>query len=1298
MHEYQKYARIFRLPEEDIAHTEYDIFTGMLTVTYGIDQPQYKQKKVTRKATKEFADFFTAPIFAGKSVDYILTAYLKAKGMDPVVREGQRPAKVYYTSSDPVFDKITMGQFIETEVEERGNYTHTEVKKWMGKYGLSMNDLAIWVSPLKWVANRYTLLAQEWDKAKFIPESEMNVSEIRSDEGFIIPESDDGEEGYLFVFKKSLNPVVREAVNHVPEHERANKIIEEIKASGLSPKEKRKKIGEGLKALADGIDRSVYTAIKDFRPLGIMSEIGMLMGAQPRKGVRIDTPFGAYVFDNKRVPSKEMVDSWYAQHKEADTINTLAVEYAFGLEAIPNTVTGNFRVVEHARRLRAQGLLTPEEEKVLGALERYWEAHPELDRKEGYGVWGYNLDITVPERFKAKAAKEPWEMTYREFANFFEEVWSGQRFTFAERVGKPLGIQSQAGEPYHMIKGRRIGYSGSLPRDRWRLAIVDKALSEGKKVPEEVLAELAESLKKEKEKLGGKETAEPQGEKKEAEITVGSPYEVKATVSFIQRERVWSTVLEDSAGYCYGAQNYPRLQEALDALKTKELEQDFDRESARRFYLRQIGLDPEDLGQLKQIMEEYSEGHDPRRGIRITDILYTNEVRAQIAMLEHQYTSHELNSLDIEALKKIALAKGAKTTGKKDDVVKAILQSQGEKELPPASAIFDIYTAGYSSLSLVAVTQMSDIKLAEDLITTIPELSKEDALKIAPQVRALAHAKAKEMEAQEIKAPAPAVDFWGEVKDLKIVDIEVKLVPGEGRPYRHIYEQTFAILENGKKVLITSIIYKEKDATEALKLGPEFFKKRKQYYIGETVGKNVRKDTFLNLNRRYEEYQAQKPIRTEVLESFPTKSFLEPKIRDYGNWIRENTYGEAGVKRLQTGSYEQVIATIKEFIRKYYNLAPAPADYIFRRPKYQQTEIGVDSLATSFFNVAANGWDLAESFKEWEAGETRQEWERRLKEAPVPVPQPPTPSPAAKVRSIQEIKQQAVQSIQQAKTIDELKEILKNIGFMPLPEAEKRQVMDLYQNKYSILASERPFGERVPVEEKPKVIGAPTPQELAEAEMRRKAEEGKKLRGQVELGGAVTTAARLGLFEPGAMEKAKAEAEARKRMEQLGLPYEIHPFIKKLAESTQDVLKFGSKRKETLEDLVLARYVRYCPAGTIVDNRNIVKVPERWWVYPGKLRSCMTEVQQKIASAYEQETGEGVVKEAARSNDVMKLMVRGYTWKARMSNGAVFEWWTPMKVGYITAKEELLKAANAEYGNVYTPRDIVSMWETKGGA
>lgn len=51
----------------------------------------------------------------------------------------------------------------------------------------------------KWVANKYNLFADEWDTAEKIPEDEMTVYEFSSKRGFIIPESNDGDDGVLYV-------------------------------------------------------------------------------------------------------------------------------------------------------------------------------------------------------------------------------------------------------------------------------------------------------------------------------------------------------------------------------------------------------------------------------------------------------------------------------------------------------------------------------------------------------------------------------------------------------------------------------------------------------------------------------------------------------------------------------------------------------------------------------------------------------------------------------------------------------------------------------------------------------------------------------------------------------------------------------------------------------------------------------------------------------------------------------------------------------------------------------------------
>lgn len=72
------------------------------------------------------------------------------------------------------------------------------------------------------------------------------------------------------------------------------------------------------------------------------------------------------------------------------------------------------------------------------------------------------------------------------------------------------------------------------------------------------------------------------------------------------------------------------------------------------------------------------------------------------------------------------------------------------------------------------------------------------------------------------------------------------------------------------------------------------------------------------------------------------------------------------------------------------------------------------------------------------------------------------------VQSIQDIKQQVIQSIHEAKSLGELKQILKGFGFLPLPESEKRQLIDLYQIRFSELTGELTFGQRITEEEKKK--------------------------------------------------------------------------------------------------------------------------------------------------------------------------------------------------------------------------------------
>jgi hypothetical protein len=66
-------------------------------------------------------------------------------------------------------------------------------------------------------------------------------------------------------------------------------------------------------------------------------------------------------------------------------------------------------------------------------------------------------------------------------------------------------------------------------------------------------------------------------------------------------------------------------------------------------------------------------------------------------------------------------------------------------------------------------------------------------------------------------------------------------------------------------------------------------------------------------------------------------------------------------------------------------------------------------------------------------------------------------------------------------------------------------------------------------------------------------------------------------------------------------------------------------------------------------------------------------------------------------------IIRGYIWKLKTWNEAIFDWWTPEKVTRQIAKLHLLDIANGgEYYDkkegIYADNseDIISIWETKG--
>ena len=63
--------------------------------------------------------------------------------------------------------------------------------------------------------------------------------------------------------------------------------------------------------------------------------------------------------------------------------------------------------------------------------------------------------------------------------------------------------------------------------------------------------------------------------------------------------------------------------------------------------------------------------------------------------------------------------------------------------------------------------------------------------------------------------------------------------------------------------------------------------------------------------------------------------------------------------------------------------------------------------------------------------------------------------------------------------------------------------------------------------------------------------------------------------------------------------------------------------------------------------------------------------------------------------EFIKCLVRGFNWKARMSNGAEFAFWIPTEITRKEAMDKLLEIANPEGEQVYKKEDIESIWQNK---
>lgn len=114
---------------------------------------------------------------------------------------------VYYNSHG---SWTTFADLRDIEANERGNYPIESFDQWQAKYDINDNDKAIWVTANPNMACRYLFPAEYWEELADMSMSEIkrlarkedidiDLYEVTDKEGFIIPESDDGDEGYIFI-------------------------------------------------------------------------------------------------------------------------------------------------------------------------------------------------------------------------------------------------------------------------------------------------------------------------------------------------------------------------------------------------------------------------------------------------------------------------------------------------------------------------------------------------------------------------------------------------------------------------------------------------------------------------------------------------------------------------------------------------------------------------------------------------------------------------------------------------------------------------------------------------------------------------------------------------------------------------------------------------------------------------------------------------------------------------------------------------------------------------------------------
>ena len=174
-----------------------------------------------------------------------------------------------------------------------------------------------------------------------------------------------------------------------------------------TPKKKnRLEIQRELLASSKTPISTILKEVQELKPMGRRSEIGMIMGVMPRKGVPVNTAVGEIVFAKNRQPTREQLKRWEGLQKESEKRSNEAIRLSFGAVGEGGTI-GNKLAQKHGEELLKEGLLTPEEATYVKKARKFWKEHPHADTGVVRGGKILELNIKTGEVAKAKPKAAP---------------------------------------------------------------------------------------------------------------------------------------------------------------------------------------------------------------------------------------------------------------------------------------------------------------------------------------------------------------------------------------------------------------------------------------------------------------------------------------------------------------------------------------------------------------------------------------------------------------------------------------------------------------------------------------------------------------------------------------------------------------------------------------------------------------------------------------------------------------------------------------------------------------------------